>query len=253
MANSPTDGEIVTGRKPNPPAIAVPALARFGSNTASFASQVLGADWSCFYQLDEHSQPFGFQAHRTPWALREAYLKHDMARADPLHPSFLAGHNMRFVSMFDSRLSSSLDSRRNFWSFLSAFGGRDAAEMIFRVRGRPVAGLSLIWVGKPGARAERQQGEAVQSYIEFNLASHLPEPSPAMEHYTDMRLGLTQRELEIVELICGGLTNVQIAERLSIGVATVKTHLLHVFDKLGVKTRAALVTRFLSATHRLRA
>jgi DNA-binding CsgD family transcriptional regulator len=71
-------------------------------------------------------------------------------------------------------------------------------------------------------------------------------------HCTDMRLGLTHREFEIVELICGGLTNSQIAERLNIGVATVKTHLLHVFEKLGVKTRAALVARFLAATHRLR-
>jgi DNA-binding CsgD family transcriptional regulator len=240
----------VTGRKHNTPAATSPSLALFGAHTASFVSEVLGAQWSCFYQLDEHAQPFGFQAHRTPWALREAYLKHEMTRTDPLHPACLAGQNIRFVSMFDSRLSASLDSRRNYWSFLSTFGTRDAAEMIFRVHGRPVAGLSLIWVGKSGARAERQQGEAVQSYVEFNLAGHVPEPSRVAACHTDNRLGLTRRELDIVELICEGLTNVAIAARLNIGIATVKTHLLHVFDKLGVQTRAALVTRFLSARHR---
>ncbi|HEY6927436.1 MAG TPA: LuxR C-terminal-related transcriptional regulator [Steroidobacteraceae bacterium] len=225
-------------------------LAGFGSQTASFVSQVLGAEWSCFYELDERNQPFGFQSHRTPWALRAAYLKHDIARTDPLHPTCLVQQDARFVSVFDSRLCGPQQSRRNYWSFLSAFGTRDAAEMIFRVRGRAVAGLSLLWVGKQGMPAERQQGEAVQSYVEFNLASLLREVPPQDPHETDIRLRLTERELGIVKLICDGLTNVQIARRLNIGVSTVKTHLLHVFEKVGVRTRAALVSRFLLATQR---
>ncbi len=56
-------------------------------------------------------------------------------------------------------------------------------------------------------------------------------------------LDLTERELEIVQLVCQGLTNARIAQRLAIGLATVKTHLLHVFEKLGVSTRAELVSR----------
>jgi DNA-binding CsgD family transcriptional regulator len=53
--------------------------------------------------------------------------------------------------------------------------------------------------------------------------------------------------MEIVRLVCDGLTNAQIARCLNIGLATVKTHLLHIFEKLGVRTRAALVSRCLSA------
>lgn len=229
------------------------SLAGFGSQTASFVSQVLGAEWSCFYELDERNQPFGFRSHRTPWALREAYLKHDIARTDPLHPACLVRQDVRFVSVFDSRLSGSLQTRRNYWNFLSAFGTGDAAEMIFRVRGRAVAGLSLLWVGRQGTPAERQQGEAVQSYVEFNLASLFREAPQQDPHETDIRFRLTERESGIVKLICDGLTNVQIARRLNIGVSTVKTHLLHVFEKVGVQTRAALVSRFLSATHRRKA
>ncbi|MFL6605059.1 MAG: response regulator transcription factor [Steroidobacteraceae bacterium] len=225
-----------------------PQLAQFGAQTASFVSQLLGADWSCFYQIDEHSQPFGFRTHRTPWALREAYLKHDIARTDPLHPACLAGQKLRFLSLSDSRLSGPVQRHRNYWDFLSTFGTRDAAEMIFRVHGRAVAGLSLLWVGNSGTRAERQQGETVQTYVECNLAYHFREVPAHSSHHTDIPIGLTARELEIVKLICDGSTNVQIARRLGIGVATVKTHLLHVFEKLGVRTRAALVSRFLSAT-----
>lgn len=51
---------------------------------------------------------------------------------------------------------------------------------------------------------------------------------------------LTPTELEVVKLAAKGLTNPEIGERLFIGRATVKTHLAHVFVKLGVATRTEL-------------
>ena len=51
---------------------------------------------------------------------------------------------------------------------------------------------------------------------------------------------LTPTELQVVALVSEGLTNPQIAERLLMGRATVKTHLEHVFTKLGIRTRAEL-------------
>ncbi len=51
---------------------------------------------------------------------------------------------------------------------------------------------------------------------------------------------LTPTEVEVVKLATQGLTNPQIAERLFIGRGTVKTHLAHVFVKLGVTSRAQL-------------
>ena len=220
------------------------ALAQFGAHTAAFTSQALGAKWSCFYYIDAQGEPFGFQVHHTPWALRESYLRHNMARTDPMHPASLAAQNLRFVSVFDRRLTCAAQSRQSYWNFLSTFGTRDAAEMIFWVGGRALAGMSLLWVGQAGLRADRQLGETVQSYIEFNLASHYG----AMPRNHAPELALTDRELEIVQLVCHGLTNARIAQRLKIGLATVKTHLLHVFEKLGVHTRAELVSRCLCAT-----
>ncbi|MEO3748764.1 response regulator transcription factor [Plantactinospora sp. B5E13] len=52
---------------------------------------------------------------------------------------------------------------------------------------------------------------------------------------------LSQRELEVLELIAGGCTNREAAKQLFISEATVKTHLLHVYAKLGVNDRAAAV------------
>jgi len=52
---------------------------------------------------------------------------------------------------------------------------------------------------------------------------------------------LSQRELEVLELISRGSTNREAAKALFISEATVKTHLLHVYAKLGVNDRAAAV------------
>ena len=52
---------------------------------------------------------------------------------------------------------------------------------------------------------------------------------------------VSQRELEVLQLIASGATNREVAERLFVSEATVKTHLLHIYAKLGVNDRAAAV------------
>jgi predicted ATPase/class 3 adenylate cyclase/DNA-binding CsgD family transcriptional regulator len=51
---------------------------------------------------------------------------------------------------------------------------------------------------------------------------------------------LTPRELEVARLVAGGLTNLQIAERLFVTRGTVKTHLESIYAKLGISSRAEL-------------
>jgi two-component system nitrate/nitrite response regulator NarL len=63
---------------------------------------------------------------------------------------------------------------------------------------------------------------------------------------------LTPREKEIVHHVCGGLKNKEIAEALAITAGTVKVHLMHIFEKTGVKDRFELAVhgrRLLGAEH----
>ena len=53
--------------------------------------------------------------------------------------------------------------------------------------------------------------------------------------------GLTPREAEVLALIAEGLTNTEIAERLVVSAATVKSHVNHIFAKAGVRDRAQAV------------
>lgn len=54
---------------------------------------------------------------------------------------------------------------------------------------------------------------------------------------------LSPRELDVLRLVADGRSNPEIARALHIGEATVKTHLLHVFEKLEVNDRTRAVTR----------
>lgn len=53
---------------------------------------------------------------------------------------------------------------------------------------------------------------------------------------------VSEREIEILQLVAQGLNNKDIARRLLISESTVKAHMLHIFNKLGVADRTAAVT-----------
>ena len=54
---------------------------------------------------------------------------------------------------------------------------------------------------------------------------------------------LTTRELEVLRLLAAGRTNRQIAEDLTVSLSTVKTHIEHIMEKLGVSARAQAAVR----------
>lgn len=53
---------------------------------------------------------------------------------------------------------------------------------------------------------------------------------------------LSPREVEVLSLVAKGASNREISQQLHVSVATVKTHLIHIYNKLGVDSRTAAVT-----------
>ncbi len=71
-------------------------------------------------------------------------------------------------------------------------------------------------------------------------------PAVAARLMTRMRApaeeALSAREIEVLALVARGASNRQVGRELHISEATVKTHLIHIFDKLGVADRTSAVT-----------
>jgi DNA-binding NarL/FixJ family response regulator len=82
------------------------------------------------------------------------------------------------------------------------------------------------------ARAAASGTSVLAPSVVSRLLGQVRDPAPET---------LSPRELEVLALIAGGATNRQAASRLLVSEATVKTHLLHVYAKLGVNDRAAAV------------
>ncbi len=84
-----------------------------------------------------------------------------------------------------------------------------------------------------GVRSVAAGEVALSPAIAAQLVTRMRAPAPT---------ALTARETEVLRLVAEGLSNRAIGERLFVGEATVKTHLLRAFEKLGVNDRTRAVT-----------
>ena len=80
-------------------------------------------------------------------------------------------------------------------------------------------------------RAGRLDGEAIAAVL---AAAGHSVPRSRRERPA----GLSDREIEVLRLLARGLSNRDMAERLSLAPDTVKHHVQHVYDKIGLATRA---------------
>ncbi|MGI8880704.1 MAG: response regulator [Jatrophihabitans sp.] len=81
-----------------------------------------------------------------------------------------------------------------------------------------------------------------QRLVELVREPPSPPPSTAAQVAgVEVSDGLTKREVDVVRLVAEGLSNQQVARRLVLSEATVKTHLNHVLSKLDLDGRSALI------------
>lgn len=100
-----------------------------------------------------------------------------------------------------------------------------------------------------GATGYLLKDVATEELVRAIRAAHRGEPvlSPTVASQLMGRIRkpsgqvLSNRELEVLQLVADGASNREAAKRLFISEASIKTHLLHIYGKLGVRDRAAAV------------
>lgn len=112
--------------------------------------------------------------------------------------------------------------------------------------------LDYLWLGsrcvaplqKLLAIPELMHEPLTQDFVRGLLQKLLPaqmEPAPPLR--VEAPGGLTAKEWQILQLIAGPFSNEQIAARLYISLATVKTHINHIYQKLGISNRTEAIHR----------
>ncbi|NMG30660.1 LuxR C-terminal-related transcriptional regulator [Aromatoleum evansii] len=109
--------------------------------------------------------------------------------------------------------------------------------------------------GAKGVRLTYVDGEIAHFEFEGHRYAVVADPAgrpgvgpsaEALAHAApDIARVLTSRELQIVQLLCMGYLTKQVADRLRISEFTVRSYLKTVYAKLGVRSRAALVFRYM--------
>lgn len=100
---------------------------------------------------------------------------------------------------------------------------------------------------RAGARAYILKGQVHRELLETIRAVHTGQKRIPQEIAADLAQhvaddDLTPREIDVLRLIAAGNANKQIADQLSIGEATVKSHVTNILSKLGANDRAHAVT-----------
>ena len=98
--------------------------------------------------------------------------------------------------------------------------------------------------GARGYMVKDESGEDLHVAIRTVASGEVFLPKRIKAIYDDRkkRPSLSEREIEIIRLVAKGFSNDELAERLHLSPDTVKVHLRHVYEKLGVESRVEAVT-----------
>jgi DNA-binding CsgD family transcriptional regulator/tetratricopeptide (TPR) repeat protein len=163
--------------------------------------------------------------HEVNVAVADLIRAHAVSGTDPTASAKLALQSADTLASLDYRLEEGR-ARLRAGQSLAASGDRAAGLRQLAIAAELFATSGARGLHAQAAEAQRRLGQRV--------------PVPRMGRRQELPFGLSAREFEVARLVVEGRTNAQIAERLSLSLRTVETHLTRVFGKTGVPARGGL-------------
>lgn len=214
-------------------------LAEFSQNFVEQVQRILNIDGYLIYSINNINAADNYHAFNIPKSSLNEYLDHKMDN-DPV--SF-----RNFYNRLDNRVELLNEHHCNdeYLDFMSRWKIQDTAEIFFRKRnGEPILGLSMMRESNNKAFTQQDKNilESFYCLSEKYFYHHADTIDKGMlvEKYN-----LTKKEIIILEQMLNGLENYYIAEKLNCSLATVKTHVQHIYQKTNIKNRQELLCRFL--------
>ncbi len=218
--------------------------AQFQQEALELISGLLPITSSVFCLVDPDMKSKGVVLKDIKQETDQAYRIH-YKELDPAHPSRLQDKDIHLQCLSRSMSTTELHNSDFYKEFLQPSNIEDAVDLFFRHEGMIVAVLTILRdVSLPKFKdCELNTLRAVQRFLEYTINSVYIPKRISQRKLLREKYNLTDRQLDVLEWIIVGAENKVIADELSVGLATVKTHLHHIYEKLAVSSRTKLLSK----------
>jgi DNA-binding CsgD family transcriptional regulator len=221
--------------------------AEFQRESLGLIGNLVELSSSIFYLVDPSLRHQGVYLHNVDNETEEIYKKY-YHQLDPLNPRQFKKSQGRVVDIRDILSENALHSSEFYTGFMKPRKFEYMVDLFFRRSESIIAGISVIRQPDlpPFSRSDIKILEKLHPFLEFTL-NRIYLPVRLVERdLLKERYDLTERELDVVELLVAGRNNQGIADVLAVSLPTIKSHLSHTFTKLNVSSRTELTSMIIS-------
>lgn len=210
----------------------------FSYQTLSFLKNTHECSAAVFTWFDNISEIPTFFSDGFDEKLIHNYYDHYVEN-DPINHLQLIKSNARTARLTKDMLENS--NSEKYQVFMHDSDLKDEADIILWAADAPVASIALIKLNNDRPFDYNLNIEQTRQFIQFNFEMLPSIKKLNLQSHLKNNLHFTGKESLIATLLCEGYANKEIAAQLHIEAATVKTHLINVFEKLHVKSRTQAV------------
>jgi DNA-binding CsgD family transcriptional regulator len=206
------------------------------------------AIFHCVTRRLEIERAVGLQTARPDFLLPEEWLRYieHAQHFDPFAARRVSRSDATVLTLGDVCEDATLPGTA-YEAHLRGLGMGDRVTVYLRDAGTIAAAIALVRSREqpPFASAEVAMLRRAQPLIEhaYTCALAVTGTEAVADSNVVLSAGLTPRETDVAALVAKGATNAEIAQKLCVSVATVKTHLTRIYTKLGVRSRTELALR----------
>ena len=217
-------------------------LPQFQTQSLSLINSLLPITDAVFFLVEENDHHNSVVSYKGKYDIESQYCR-DYKQFDPLNLTKFKGSKVKLATLDSQIKPHFLKQTRYFQDFMVPNNHRYVLDIFLRVEGKIVAVISLLreQILDDFSQQELDLLKKLQPFLEFSLGTiYLPQRTNQKQSLKT-KFGLTQREFDVLALLLRGMQNKHIANELGLSLATVKTHLIHIFRKCQVNSRSQLM------------
>ncbi len=217
-------------------------LPEFQIQSLSLIDSLLPITDAVFFLVEKNERHNSVVSHKGKYDIECQYCR-DYKQFDPLNLSKFKDTKVKLATLDSQIKAHFLKQSLYFQDFMVPNNHRYVLDIFLRLEGEIVAVISLL---REQALADFSSQEIallskLQPFLEFSLGTLYLPARDAKKQRLKSKFGLTQREFDVLDLLSQGMQNKHIAAELGLSLATVKTHLIHIFRKCAVRSRSQLI------------